>query len=237
LLLKSGADIYELNTLRKHISRVKGGRLAEIAWPARIVSLILSDVIGDRIDVIASGPTAPDKTTFNDAIRVLGKYVDGKGPESVLHYRKGSEGLIPETPKEGDAIFEKVENIIIGSNGIALAAAKRRAEEMGFRAEILSAGLTGEARDTGKWLAGKAKDAKAERSQDSMCLISGGETTVTVRGNGKGGRNMEAALAFAMEIDGVEGITFLSQARRNRRAKDAAGRRRWLYKKSEGSGA
>jgi hydroxypyruvate reductase/glycerate 2-kinase len=212
LLLKSGADIDELNTVRKHISRVKGGRLAEIAWPARIVSLILSDVIGDRIDVIASGPTAPDKTTSNDAIRVLEKYgLMEKTPESVLQVlRKGSEGLIPETPKEGNTIFEKVENIIIGSNEIALAAARKRAEEIGLRAEILSAGLTGEARDTGRWLARRAKDAKAECSRDSICLISGGETTVTVTGNGKGGRNMEVALTFAMEIDGIEGITFLS---------------------------
>ena len=211
-LLRAGADIYELNSLRKHISRVKGGRLAEIASPAKIVSLILSDVIGDRIDVIASGPTAPDKSTFRDAIMVLEKCgLLEKAPKSVLHIlKKGSEGLIPETPKERNAVFGNVENIIVGSNKTALAAARRKAEEIGLRTEILSSGVTGEAKDAGRWLARTAKDLKAKSFKDAICLISGGETTVTVRGKGLGGRNMELALSFAMEIDGVGGITFLS---------------------------
>ncbi len=217
LLLKSGADINELNTVRKHISRVKGGRLAEIAYPAKVISLILSDVIGDRLDVIASGPTSPDKTTYNDALRVLEKYrLMDKSPKGIIEVlKRGKEGLIPETPKEGNKIFEHVENIIIGSNRIVLNAAKQTAEELGFQAEIISSELTGEARDIGKWIAEKAKEIKGSSSKgqevnDSRCLISGGETTVTVKGNGLGGRNMELALAFAMGIEGVEGITLLS---------------------------
>ncbi|RJQ22609.1 MAG: glycerate kinase [Nitrospiraceae bacterium] len=207
LLLKSGADIYELNTIRKHISKVKGGRLAEIAWPAKIISLVLSDVIGDKLDVIASGPTSPDTSTYHDALKVMKKYgLMDKSPNSIIEIlQKGKSGLVPETPKGGDKLFEGVENIIIGSSRTALDAAKRKAEELGFHAEILSSGLAGEAREVGKWLAEKAKEAKGAR-----CVLSGGETTVTVKGSGLGGRNMELALAFAMEIEDIDGITLLS---------------------------
>jgi hydroxypyruvate reductase/glycerate 2-kinase len=211
LLLRAGASIVEINTVRKHISRVKGGRLAELAYPAKIVSLILSDVIGNRMDVIASGPTSPDTTTFADALKVLEKYsLLYKSPQTVLEIlNKGANGLIPETPKEGDKIFEKVDNIIIGSNKKALEAAKSIAEKLGFYAEILSSEISDEARDIGKWLAKKAIEAKG-KGQRARCLISGGETTVTVKGNGLGGRNMELALSFAMEIEGIDGITLLS---------------------------
>ncbi|MBI5640528.1 MAG: glycerate kinase [Nitrospirae bacterium] len=213
MLLKAGADITELNTVRKHISRVKGGRLAELAAPARVFSLILSDVIGDRLDVIASGPTAADTTTFSDALRVLEKHgLLNKAPESVLHViRDGIKGLIEETPKNDNPLFENIENIIIGSNTIALSEAKQAAREKGLDAEILSSEIRGEAREVGKWLANKAIGLrKAKSSSRSCCLISGGETTVTVKGNGLGGRNTELALAFAMEIDGMDGITLLS---------------------------
>lgn len=211
LLLKTGADINELNTVRKHISKVKGGRLAEIAYPARIISLILSDVIGDRLDVIASGPTAPDRTTFNDALKVLEKYrLIDKAPKSIIEVlEKGAKGLIPETPKEENTIFDNVENIIIGSNKKALKAAKIKAESLGLKTEIISSEVTGEAREVGKWLADIARSKRSD-SNRLNCLISGGETTVTVKGNGKGGRNMELALSFAMEIEGIEGITLLS---------------------------
>ena len=214
-LLKAGADIGELNTVRKHISKVKGGRLAEIAYPTKIVSLIFSDVIGDRIDVIASGPTSPDETTYNDALKILEKYdLADKTPKTVLEIlRSGLNGLIPETPKGENRIFEHVENIIIGSNKIALYAAKEKACALGLTAEVISAELTGQARDVGEWLAKKAVEARnASKAMDDrkICLISGGETTVTVRGNGLGGRNMELALSFAMEIEGVNGITLLS---------------------------
>jgi len=215
LLLKAGADIYELNTIRKHISNVKGGRLAEIAYPVRVISLILSDVIGDRLDVIASGPTAPDRTTFQDALAVLEKYsLADKIPLSVLDIlRRGSQGLIPETPKENSIVFRTVENIIIGSNKKALEAAKTKARELNLHTEIISTEITGEARNIGKWLAKVALETRKNfrtSHHKPLCLISGGETTVTVKGNGIGGRNMELALAFALEIEGIEGITLLS---------------------------
>lgn len=206
LLLNAGADIYELNTVRKHLSKVKGGRLAEIAYPVKVISQILSDVIGDRLDVIASGPTAPDKTTYNHAIKVLEKYrLIDKAPGSIIDVlQNGAKGLIPETPNDDNPVFEKVENIIIGSNIKALEAANEKAESLGLNPEIISSEITGEARDAGKWLTDIA------RSKRSNCLISGGETTVTIKGSGSGGRNMELALAFAMEIEEIEGITLLS---------------------------
>jgi glycerate 2-kinase len=215
LLLKGGADIFELNTVRKHLSKVKGGRLAGIAYPAQIVSLILSDVIGDRLDVIASGPTSPDDSTFDDAMKVLEKFsLRERIPENVLAFlRKGVRGLIPETPKTGDTVFEQIENIIVGSNAIALSEAKRKAEEMGFHADILSSAITGEAREAGRQLVEKAIEIKKREGiypGTPRCLISGGETTVTVKGTGLGGRNMELALSFAKEIDGMNGITLLS---------------------------
>lgn len=214
LILKSGADINELNAVRKHISNVKGGRLAEISYPAKIISLILSDVIGDRLDVIASGPTTPDKTTFKDALKILENYgLMDRSPKSIIEVlQKGEKGLIPETPKDRDNIFRNVENIIIGSNRIALNAAKQKAEAMGLNTEMISFEITGEARDVGKRLAKKAKEIKGAwvKGQETKCLISGGETTVTVKGNGIGGRSMELALSFAMEIEGIEGFTLLS---------------------------
>ncbi len=214
LLLKAGADIQELNAVRKHISRIKGGRLAQLANPAKVFSLILSDVIGDSLDVIASGPTTPDPTTYSDALSVLEKYrLIDESPESILRVlRDGDKGLVPETAKEGDRAFEKIENLIIGGNKKALIAAKKRAEELGLLSNIISDNIRGEARQIGKWLAEKVISEKRDVDvhQKPLCLISGGETTVTVRGMGLGGRNMELALAFAMEIDGTQGITFLS---------------------------
>jgi hydroxypyruvate reductase/glycerate 2-kinase len=215
LLLKAGADITELNTVRKHLSRVKGGRLAEIAYPAEMISLIISDVIEDKLDVIASGPTTPDSSTFSDAIRIIRNCgIEQRTPENVKDFIiRGSKGLIPETPKQGNRIFEKVHNIIIGNNHKALIAAKEKAESLGFESEITSSNLTGEAKDIGKRLAEKAKQIKSSRTHgfgETICLISGGETTVTVIGKGKGGRNTELALGFAKEIKGIEGITLLS---------------------------
>jgi glycerate 2-kinase len=215
LILKAGADISELNAVRKHISRVKGGRLAEIAHPARTVSLILSDVIGDRLDVIASGPTSPDKTTYKDALEVLKKYsLSKEAPTNVLDilYR-GLRGTIPETPKENDIIFKGVENIIVGSNRKAIEAAKRRADDLSLHTEIISDNIAGEARDAGTRLAETAlviHNTWRTSGGEKVCLISGGETTVTVNGTGTGGRNMELALAFAMKIEGYDGITLLS---------------------------
>jgi glycerate 2-kinase len=212
-LLKAGADIYELNTVRKHSSHVKGGRLAETAYPAEVVSLILSDVINDRLDVIASGPTSPDKTTYWDAIKIIEKYrLEKEVPETVMDLlNKGSQGLVPETPKENNPVFQRVKNMIIGSNKMAINAAKNEAEALGYKATILSAEIHGEARVAARYLAKKALELKkSKNSVRKMCLIAGGETTVSVRGLGSGGRNMETALTFALEIEGMSGITFLS---------------------------
>ena len=213
LLLKAGADIVELNTVRKHLSRVKGGRLAGLAHPARIMSLILSDVIGDPLDVIASGPTSPDETTYSGALKVFEKYgLTGRVPQNIMDlFKKGDAGLLAETPKSGTQVFQGVENIIIGSNRMATEAAARKAKELGFAVTILSNEIQGEAKEVGAALARQALKIKETKGPTGrICLIQGGETTVTVRGSGRGGRNTELALAFAMEIEGADGISMLS---------------------------
>jgi len=214
LLLQAGADIVELNTVRKHLSRVKAGRLAEAAWPARVLSLILSDVIGDRLDSIASGPTAPDNTTWADALDVVARYdLEGKIPPKLMQMlRDGAAGRIPDTPKQGNPVFEGVENVIIGSNRIATEAARQKALALGFEAVVLTSELQGEARDAAQWLYRQVLESQSclASGRKKICLIAGGETTVTVRGSGLGGRNTEMALAFAIAIEGTSGITFLS---------------------------
>lgn len=213
VLLKAGASINELNTVRKHISAVKGGRLALLASPAKVVSLILSDVIGDPLGVIASGPTSPDESTFADAEGVVEKYsLKNRIPYHVLNFLKqGSEGLIGETPKRGNAVFDDVENIIVGSNRIATGAAAKKAGDLGFATTVLTTELQGEARDAANWLAQKAVSIKGQTADNQrICLISGGETTVKVQGTGLGGRNTELALAFAEAISGRDGITLLT---------------------------
>jgi len=213
LLLKAGAEIGELNAVRKHLSRVKGGRLAALLHRAATVSLIISDVIGDRLDVIASGPTSPDPSTYADAFAVIERYgLRRHLPGDVVRLlREGMSGLLAETPKPGDPVFHGVENRLVATNRIALAEARRSAAARGLRGEIVVADLAGPARDAGRMLAGKALSSLRERRNElPLCLISGGETTVKVTGTGKGGRNQELALAFAREIEGIEGITFLS---------------------------
>jgi hydroxypyruvate reductase/glycerate 2-kinase len=215
LLLKAGASISELNTVRKHISDIKGGRLAECAYPGRIISLILSDVIGDKLDVIASGPTSPDSTTYEMAFEVIQKYrLSDKLPNTVKDILiSGVEGRVADTPKEGSPVFERVENIIVGSNRKAALAAMEKAQELGFEPRVLSTELQGEAIQIAHWLAKKALWAKRslkKKKGKKICLISGGETTVMVRGSGKGGRNTELALAFAIDIKDAQGITLLS---------------------------
>ncbi len=212
LLLRCGADIHELNTVRKHLSRVKGGRLASIISPARTISLILSDVIGDDLDVIASGPTAPDSSTYQDALGVLERYqlLDKVPVEVLAHLASGARGDIQETPKQGDLIFQRVENHIIGSNRVALEAMLATARKLGLAAEILSTGVNGEVADVAKMLFRTAMVRKESRQGKTLCLLSGGETVVHVRGTGKGGRNMELALIFALDIAGLDGITLLS---------------------------
>ncbi len=213
LLLKAGANIQELNAVRKHISAVKGGRLAEIAYPAKMVSLILSDVIGDQLDVIASGPTSPDTSTYDNAMKVIQKYgLAARMPGNIINFlTKGTQGYIPETPKMGALIFSGMNNIIIGSNAIAVEAAKKAAERSGYKTTVISTELSGEASQVAKDLAKAALDRKKMLHRgEKVCLIASGETTVTVKGDGKGGRNTELALAFGIEIQGEPGITFLS---------------------------
>ena len=212
LLLKAGADIHELNAVRKHISKVKGGRLAGLAHPATVVSLILSDVIGDSLDVIASGPTAPDASTYAEALAVIAKYqLSSDAPPAVMRLlQDGATGAVPETPKSDHPVFGNTENIIVGSSRLALQAALAKAGEFGLEAKIASSEVTGEAKEVGRRFAREAIALLGQQRKRPLCLISGGETTVTVTGSGLGGRNTELALAFAMKIEGVEGITLLS---------------------------
>jgi len=214
ILLQGGADIMALNTVRKHLSRVKAGRLAEAARPARVVSLILSDVIGDPVDFIASGPTAPDTTTWAEALDIVTRYDRaGEMPQRVLRIlRDGAAGKIPDTPKPGDPLFDRVENIIIGSNRIAAEAARRKALALGYETVVLTTELQGEAREAARRLYRQVLESQSclASGRRRVCLIAGGETTVTVRGKGLGGRNTEMALAFALCIEGAPGITFLS---------------------------
>ena len=213
LLLRSGADINEVNAVRKHISKIKGGKLAGLAAPAHVISLIISDVVGDHLDAIASGPTAPDGSTFKDAMDILKNYsIFDKAPQSVSKLLEaGLNGKVEETLKKDDPVFQNVHNRIIADNKTALAAATAEAERIGFTVETRDEAVTGDAVTAGKMLADFALEIKEKKNdQTPGCYLSGGETTVTVKGNGKGGRNMELALAFAQRLDGECGITLLS---------------------------
>ena len=214
LFLKAGASIEELNTVRKHLSKVKGGRLAQIAYPATVVTLMLSDVIGDRLDVIASGPTVPDPTTFQNAMAAIEKYsLKDRLPAKVLKLlMQGLKRKIKDTPKGDESFFKKTKAVVIGSLKHAVASAREKAISLGFSAEVVTDELRGEARDAARYLAARAVEVQNSLSKGAKpcCLISGGETTVTVKGNGLGGRNQELSLAFAMEIEGIKGIAMLS---------------------------
>lgn len=213
LLLKAGATIGELNAVRKHLSAVKGGRLAQAAFPAQMLTMILSDVIGDRLDVIASGPTAPDGASFDYAWSVIEKYgLQEKIPSRVRNYlQRGIAGFVPETVKDGDPCLTSTRNVIVGGISLALAAAAEKSRQFGIAAQIITAELQGEARDAAHLLARTARMTLTRMNAgERRCLLSGGETTVTVRGGGKGGRNQELALAFSMEVDGLNGVTLLS---------------------------
>lgn len=213
LLMRAGADIHELNTVRKHLSAVKGGLLARLAFPAPVISLMISDVPGDRPDVIASGPAVPDPTTFDDAWAVLERFnVANKVPEAVrLRLEQGRVGSPDETPKPGDPLFDRVETVIAARNGDALSAAATAARLLGFETTIRGETVAGEAREAGRRLAREALRTCSDlQAGQRACLLSGGETTVTVCGSGRGGRNQELALAFALEIAGTPGISLLS---------------------------
>ncbi|MEM3371089.1 MAG: glycerate kinase [Candidatus Korarchaeum sp.] len=214
LLVLSGADIKEINTVRKHVSMIKGGRLAEAAYPATLVSLIISDVIGDPLDTIASGPTAPDETTFQDAWEVLRNYsLIEKMPSSIVKViRDGMEGKIPETPKPGDPIFENVTNIIVANNLKAIQAAEGVLRGLGYNTLLLGSRIQGEARYIGKMLAGLAASIKNEGVPipPPAAVLMGGETTVTVTGKGVGGRNQELVLGAARHLAGLDGVAIAS---------------------------
>ena len=214
VLLNCGAKIQEINAIRKHISGVKGGRLAELAYPSTVLSLILSDVIDDSIDNIGSGPTAPDSSTFADCLSIIDRYgVGDMIPVAVTSFlKKGAAGKIVDTPKAGDPIFQKVQNLLIGNNEVALVAAKEKAEALGYNTLILSSSVEGEARKVAIDHVVSARDVLSSSSpiRAPACIISGGETTVTIRGAGLGGRNQEFALTAALEIDGLEGVVALS---------------------------
>jgi len=207
LLLEAGVTIRELNAVRKHLSFLKGGQLARAVAPAPLLTLALSDVIGDPLDVIASGPTAPDSSTFADALEVLmRRRAADRVPVSVLRrLQAGHRGEIAETPKPGDPVFDHVTNVVIGNNAVVVAAATAAAEHLGYRPTVLTRELQGEAREVGPDLVRRARALTPP-----ACLLAAGETTVTVRGRGRGGRCQELALAAALAMDGDAPLTLLA---------------------------
>lgn len=218
ILLGCGASIREINGVRKHLSAIKGGLLAAALAPATIANLILSDVIGDDPSAIASGITAPDPTTFGDAVAILGRYgILETVPAAVRRIlEEGARSLHPETPKPGEPCFGRTHNLVIGSNHQAVLAAQAEAQALGYSALVLTSRLEGEAREAGRFLMAIAEDIRDRGlpMEAPACLLCGGETTVTLRGSGKGGRNQELALAalahFEREPDRMKGITLLS---------------------------
>ncbi len=243
-LISCGASIQEINCIRKHISAIKGGRLAELIYPARSINLILSDVVGDDLQSIASGLTVADRSTYGEALQIIEKYgIKEEIPEKVIRLLSaGAAGNAAETPKSDAECFSRMRNILLGTNSAALHAAAAEAEKLGYRAIILSSKVTGEAREIAKFYAAVAREAAGTapvriQSKDRiaasngesdsrksgtaiyekpLCILSGGETTVTIRGSGRGGRNQEMALAFLAEVaarpDEFSGVLFASIA-------------------------
>lgn len=210
LLLECGANIHEINTVRKHLSAIKGGQLARLIAPARLLTLVLSDVIGDDLSVIGSGPTWPDGSSFADALDVLRRYeVVGRTPAAVLRYLEES---LEETPEPGDACFASAVTVIVGSNRLAVEAAEAAARARGYHALILGTRMEGETREVARVHAAMAREVlESDRpARKPACLISGGETTVTIRGAGLGGRNQEFALAAALAIADADNTVVLS---------------------------
>lgn len=207
LLLESGAPIQEINAVRKHLSEIKGGRLAARLAPAQAIVLILSDVLGNDLSSIGSGPTAPDPTTFEDAVSVLRRRgVWAKLPAAVRgHLSGGARGRWPETPKPGDSAFQRIQNLIVGDNGRALEAAADAARQLGYQTLVLSSTLQGEAREVARVFGEIAREIRnhGRPIERPACVLAGGELTVTIRGKGKGGRAQEFALAGALAIHGL----------------------------------
>ena len=214
ILLACGATIHEINAVRKHISMIKGGQLARAAYPATLVSLIISDVVGDDLDVIASGPTVPDPSTFSHCMDIFHKYsITDDIPKSILdHIDSGISGRIPETPKAEDPAFANMRNLIIGSNMESITAANKKAASLGYNVLVLSSMIEGETRHVAHVHGAIAKEIlkTGHPLSPPACVLSGGETTVTLSGSGLGGRNQEFALAAALNIDEKENIVILS---------------------------
>ncbi len=209
LLLECGASIHEINTVRKHISRSKGGNFARAAYPARVINLLISDVVGDDLDVIASGPFVPDTSTFHDTERILSSYkLTGKMPESIIqHIRNGIDGSVFETPKADDEIFTNVKNHIILSNYTALQEAADAADRLGYNTIILSSFLEGDTKESVGFHTAIVREIikNGNPVKKPACLLSGGENTVVIKGSGKGGRNTEFAIQSAISIAGISG--------------------------------
>ena len=215
-LLRSGANIQEINTLRKHLETLKGGNLARRTAPARLITLILSDVIGDPLDMIASGPTVPDPTSFQQAWEILERFdLIDQAPQAILtHLQKGLEGQIEETPKSDNLLFERTQILVIGSNRLAAQAALEQARLEGFNTLLLTTSMQGEARQVGRVLASIGREmAESGRPVPRPgCVIAGGETTVTVTGDGLGGRNQELALGAVADLAGIQKVMLISLA-------------------------
>ncbi|MEE9200152.1 MAG: glycerate kinase, partial [Candidatus Brocadiales bacterium] len=214
LLLASGAEIHEINTIRKHVSVINGGRLAKTIYPAAIINLIVSDVVGNELGMVASGPTLPVGSTFKDAMDVLNKYnLTKRIPRSIYRYLKEQlkEGR-EEGPAKGAPCFKRCQSYMVGSNELALEAAERRARKLGYNSIVLSSSITGEAREVASVLVSIAREV-SENSRPvrrPACILAGGETTVTIKGTGKGGRSQEFALAAALQLEDCNHTVVLS---------------------------
>ncbi len=213
-LLECGAAIHEINTIRKHLSRFKGGQLARAVHPAIMINLVISDVVGDDLSTIASGPAVPDTTTFRECLDIVRKFGLETGlPAPVLnHLNQGAAGKSPETPKPGDPVFSNIHHHIIADNMAALKAAQKKADQLGYNSLVLSSMIEGETREVSKVHTAIAKEVvrSGHPVAPPACILSGGETTVTIQGNGKGGRNQEFALACVSDIAGLENTVILS---------------------------
>lgn len=214
VLLACGADIHEINAVRKHLSVIKGGGLARAVYPATLVTLILSDVVGDDLDSIASGPCVPDSRTFSDCKAIFRKYsIESEIPPTVLrHIESGISGIVPETPKVGQDFFKNTQNVIVARNFDALLEAKEKAHELGYTTLLLSSMIEGETGDVAMnhMAIGAEIELHGYPVKKPACLLSGGETTVTIKGAGKGGRNQEFVLAAALRMDGMKNAVVLS---------------------------
>lgn len=215
-LLACGAEIQEMNAVRKHLDQIKGGGLAELLQPATVATLILSDVIGSPLDVIASGPTVPDSSTYEDVANIFNRYFLWEEiPETVGDWiRTGQAGKLPDTPKSGSPCFDRVQNILVADNRLACETAVNFAKNAGIDAHLMTTSLNGEAREVGRVLVSLMRQIRNhdEPFLAPVCLVYGGETTVTLKGSGKGGRNQEIALGALRELDGLEDVLMVTLA-------------------------